>query len=395
MEQFYLPEYEINKRIKNLQAALQYNNLDGALIAGRMNLFYLTGTIVNAMLFVEPEGQPKLFVRKSLYRTKLESPIKEIYPMKSIGDITAVIGDCSGKKIGLEFMRITLQVSARLSKRIKADFQPIDSIMVYIRSKKSDYEISLLKRAGELQKELHENIIPKLIRAGKTEKQLAADILKSMFYGEHDGICRMNAFEQEITTPTIVSGKGGKCYSVFDGTPGGGWGICPASPFFGSPLIKIEKNSPIMVDILYGYQGYKTDKSTTYSIGNLSGQMTDAHQFCIDMRDYIADRLHPGEIPSSIYESVLAKEAKAGYEKIFMGQGESQVHFVGHGIGLAIDEYPVLAKRFDEPLEKSMVIAVEPKIVFDEGVVGLEDTYLVGDNGGEILNGQDGKIIVI
>ena len=395
MNRFYIPEDEINRRINSLQTMLKANNLDGALIAGRMNLFYLTGTIANAMLFVEPEGEPKFFVKKSFQRAKLESPLKNIYPLKSVKDIAASVGDCAGKRIGLEFMRVTLQVSSRISKQIKADFQPIDSIMAYIRCKKSDYELGLIRKAGEFQRNLHEDIIPGLIREGETEKELAADIIKKMFDGQHDGICRMNAFEQEIPTPTVVAGRGGNCYTVFDGTPGGGWGICPASPFFGSPFIKIEKNSPIMVDILYGYQGYKTDKSTTYSIGALPKKMVDAHRFCINMRDYVASRLRPGEIPSSIYKDVLEKAAKAGYEKNFMGQGESQVRFLGHGIGLATDEYPVLANRFDEPLEKSMVMAVEPKIVFDEGVVGLESTYLVNEDRGEILNGQNGNIILI
>ncbi len=395
MEKFYVPKNEIYARVAVLQKELNNNGFDGALFTGRMNMYYLTGTIANALLYVGTEGEPKFFVSKSFARANIESPLKNIYPMKSIKDVAAEIGDCAGKKIGFEFMRATLQVASRIKKQIKAEFLPVDSIMTYIRSKKSDYEIELLRKAGKSQQELHENSIPLLIKEGKTEKQLAGDILKEMLYGDFDGLCRMNAFEQEIPTPTVVAGKGGNNLSVFDGTPGGGWGICPASPFFGSPFITIEKNSPVMADILYGYQGYKTDKSSTYVIGKLPDYMTKAHKFCIDMRDYAAERLVPGAIPSVIYESVLRKVEKEGYGKNFMGIGESQVHFLGHGIGLSVDEHPVLAKRFDKPFENSMIMAVEPKIVFDDGIVGLESTYLVGDNGGEVLNGQNGEVIGI
>lgn len=395
MESFYVPKDEIYTRIAVLQKVLQDSGLDGALFVGRMNMYYLTGVIANALLYIRTNGEPKFFVKKSLQRANIESPLNNIYPMRNMKDVASEIGNCAGKKIGFEFMRSTLQVASRIKKQIKAELLPIDSIMAYIRSKKSDYEIGLFRKAGKLQKDLHENIIPLLIKEGKTEKQLAGDILKEMFYGDFDGVCRMNAFEQEIPTPTVVAGIGGASPGVFDGTPGGGWGICPASPFFGSPLIKIKKHSPVMVDLLYGYQGYKTDKSTTYVIGKLPNYMMKAHQFCIDIRDYTAELLVPGAIPSAIYESVLKKVEEAGYEKNFMGIGESQAHFLGHGIGLAVDEYPVLAKRFDKPFENSMIMAIEPKIVFDDGIVGLESTYLVSDNGGEVLNGQNGEVIGI
>jgi Xaa-Pro aminopeptidase len=77
-----------------------------------------------------------------------------------------------------------------------------------------------------------------------------------------------------------------------------------------------------------------------------------------------------------------------------MGHGEGKVKFVGHGLGLEIDEYPVLAPHINQKLESGMVIAVEPKFVFPgKGVVGLEDDYLITATGVERLTLTDQTLI--
>ena len=79
-----------------------------------------------------------------------------------------------------------------------------------------------------------------------------------------------------------------------------------------------------------------------------------------------------------------------------MGFGSNQVPFLGHGIGLAIDEFPAIAGKVHTPLEANMVIALEPKKGLEGiGLVGVENTFLVTDEGGEKLTaGSDGMTIV-
>jgi len=77
-----------------------------------------------------------------------------------------------------------------------------------------------------------------------------------------------------------------------------------------------------------------------------------------------------------------------------MGYGEGKVRFIGHGLGLEIDEHPILAPRFNQRLEPGMVIALEPKFVFPgKGVVGLEDDYLITAPGVERLSITDQRVI--
>lgn len=101
-------------------------------------------------------------------------------------------------------------------------------------------------------------------------------------------------------------------------------------------------------------------------------------------------------LPSQIWEKCLSITEPSEWHEGFMGLGENKVFFVGHGIGLAIDEYPVLASGFDSPLEQGMTLAIEPKIGLPGfGMVGLENTFEVTHEGGKCLTGEHFDIITI
>jgi Xaa-Pro aminopeptidase len=87
--------------------------------------------------------------------------------------------------------------------------------------------------------------------------------------------------------------------------------------------------------------------------------------------------------------------AKTSYAPHFMGAGENQVRFVAHGLGLEIDELPVIAPKFDTPLESGVVLAVEPKIFYPElGGVGVENTYVITERGCERLTPSPQEIFI-
>jgi Xaa-Pro aminopeptidase len=107
--------------------------------------------------------------------------------------------------------------------------------------------------------------------------------------------------------------------------------------------------------------------------------------------------LKPGAAPSDIFEEVYRTEVVSrGFEEHFMGYGGNQVLFLGHGIGLVIDEFPAIARKIEYPLKENMLIAVEPKKGIEGiGLVGVENTFLVTERGGErITSGADDLTIV-
>jgi Xaa-Pro aminopeptidase len=88
--------------------------------------------------------------------------------------------------------------------------------------------------------------------------------------------------------------------------------------------------------------------------------------------------------------------AKAGLKDNFMGMPGEQARFVGHGVGLELDEFPVLARGFKMPLQQGQTVAIEPKFVFPErGVIGIENTFAVTADGGERLTELPDSIVFI
>jgi Xaa-Pro dipeptidase len=120
----------------------------------------------------------------------------------------------------------------------------------------------------------------------------------------------------------------------------------------------------------------------TYVIGQLPDLLKKAYDCAREILALLSEKAQPGISCAQLYETAVEKAAREGLRDFFMGHGEGQVKFVGHGIGLEIDDYPVVSPHFDSVLEEGMVLALEPKFVFPQkGIVGLEDDYLVTSNG--------------
>jgi len=206
---------------------------------------------------------------------------------------------------------------------------------------------------------------------------------------------RITAFGGEMFMGIVSFGESGN-YPTASVGPGGLLGLSPAFPLVGGNK-KLGRGEPIFVDTGFGYEGYFTDKTRVFSLGAPPASALDAHKVCLDIQEAVRCRLKPGAIPSQIYEEVYNEFVyPRGFEKHFMGFGGNQVPFLGHGIGLAIDEFPAIAGKVHTPLEANMVIALEPKKGLEGiGLVGVENTFLVTDEGGEKLTpGPDGMTIV-
>jgi Xaa-Pro aminopeptidase len=163
----------------------------------------------------------------------------------------------------------------------------------------------------------------------------------------------------------------------------------PAAPVLGSREHTLKKGDLVFVDIGCGVEGYHTDKTMTYMFGApLPKEVVAAHEQCVSIQNQVAERLRPGAIPSEIYQTVMAS-LSPDFLRNFMGFGSRQARFLGHGIGLLIDEFPVIAKGFDEPLQENMVFALEPKKGIEHGgMVGIENTFIVTPDGGCCITGD-------
>jgi Xaa-Pro aminopeptidase len=356
-------------------------------ITGKINLYYFTGTIQDGLLTIPRDRDAVFWVRRSYERATAESEFPDIRRMTSYRDAAAVTGKVN-KPVYLELDTVTLAQYGRMNKHFAfSGVQPLDAQVAKVRSVKSPYEFSLMERAGKIHRHVLEDLVPDLLLEGMDEVALATELYSVMVREGHQGIIRFGMFN-EMVLGQIDFGTSSIAPICVD-TPGGISGLHPVIPLMGSRERKLKKGDLVVIDIGCGVEGYQTDKTMTYMFGKAIPDVAiRAHERCVAVQDDVASLLVPGAIPTEIYSTVMGRLEPEFLEN-FMGYGQNAVKFLGHGIGLEIDESPVISKGFDEPLEEGMVFAIEPKKgIKDVGLVGIENTFAVTPVGGRSLTGN-------
>ena len=385
-DMLYTPKSEIETRIRALQGKLAQTDMDGALIVHHTNLFYLSGTSQSCHLFVPRIGAPVLMVRKSYSRALKESAIDDIIEMKSLKTVPALL---MGKEFNLGRIGMELDVipvnTYRFYQKIFPDSQLLDIAdpLKQIRMIKSDYEAGLLQKACTMLDQVFAEV-PAMIREGMTEIELASLFEAGMRRRGYGGCSKMRAFNQDFFLGNITSGSSGAVPSYFDG-PVGGSGLTPANNPHGAGWKVIGRNEIIYIDYTCVIDGYTADGARMFVVGDVSEQLKSAHAAALHMQEELVKMLKPGVICEEVYLRAEELAAKMGLIDHFMGIGNDRVRFIGHGVGLELDEYPIFAKGVKMPLAAGMTFALEPKFVFTEGAVGTENTYVLKQDGAMAL----------
>ncbi|WP_320170299.1 Xaa-Pro peptidase family protein [Maridesulfovibrio sp.] len=374
----------------------------GLLCFSRLQIYYLSGSFVNGAIWLPLEGEPVLFVRKSYDRAKIESSIKTIVPFKSFKDLPPLAKEAGrplSKILGAETAGLTWQLGEMLTSRLSEyKFVPGDNVLAMARAVKSEWELEIMREVGERHNSALVDVLPEVIEPGMTELEISKYTWNVFFEYGHEGNMRMQTFGSEIFLGHVSAGDSGNYPSSFDG-PLGLRGVHPVSPYMGSAAKIWEKGSPLAVDAGFVMEGYHTDKTQVYWSGpknSIPKEVLDAQLFCQDMQTLAAENLKPGAIVSDVYEIVLAEAEKRGFSEGFMGLGDNKVSFIGHGIGLTVDGFPPIARRFDIPIEKGMVFALEPKHgIPGIGMVGVENTFEITETGSRCITGNNFDIICI
>ncbi|HJX56746.1 MAG TPA: Xaa-Pro peptidase family protein [Methanoregula sp.] len=366
-----------------------------AIIFSKLNLYYFTGTMQDGMLLVPRHGEACLWVRRSFERAEDESLFPRILQMRSYRDAAASMTTIPDT-VYLETEQVPLALFRRLQKHFPfRDVVSIDKEILQVRSVKSPYELALMEQAGDIHRRVLEDLAPEILREGMSEAAFTSELYSLMVSEGHHGIVRFGTFESEIILGLIGFGES-SLYPTYLDSPGGNAGMSPAVPLFGSRDRKLRDGDLVFVDIGCGFHGYHTDKTMTYVFGRaLPDEAVAIHRKCVEIQDAVIPLLKPGAVPSQIYETIMATLEPAFLEN-FMGYGNRNVQFLGHGIGLEIAENPVIARGFDDPLEEGMVIAIEPKKgIRGIGMVGIENTFIVTPAGGRSITGHHPGLIPV
>ena len=392
-----VPLTELKNRMSCFRKHMDISNPDWemAVIFSKINLYYFTGTMQDGMLIVPKNGEATFWVRRSYERALDESLFSNIEPMNSFRDAAKGVSKLPDT-VYLETDVVPLALYQRFQKYFPfKDFKPLDARIAAVRAVKSEYELSLMRDAGRIHQHVLEDLVPGMLREGMSEADLETELFSLMIEEGHHGVIRFGMFDTEMILGNVCFGESSIYPCYFNG-PGGKRGLSPAVPQLGSRDRKLRNGDLVFVDIGCEVDGYHTDKTTTYMFGSsLPQYAVDIHNKCVDIQNEAASMLKPGAIPSEIYNTIMNKLDEE-FLVNFMGFGNHKVKFLGHGIGLFIDETPVIAKGFDEPLQEGMVFALEPKKGIENiGMVGIENTFIVTSEGGECITGDNPGLIPV
>jgi len=386
----YIPRAELETRWIRVRREM---NCDALIVLQNVDLYYLTGTTQNGVLWFPRQGEPLLAVRKSYDRAKTESALHNIVPLKSSSELPSLI-PVPGATLGLELDVVPVSTYQQIAKQFPNSKLMDGSMAIRLaRAIKTQYEIECIRYAARQLDTMFADVATQL-REGMAEYELCARIEYVMRMAGHQGLTRVRRFNMEMFYGAVSFGDTAAYPHGFDG-PVGVRGRYTAVPAMGG-LNRLRRGEPVVIDVVGGHAGYIADGTRVYSLGPLSTELTDAHQFILELNEWIESQLMPGRIPGDIYDEILRRVEKTPYASRFMGIGGNQVKFVAHSVGLELDEIPVIAPKYNVPFEAGSVMAVEPKIFFEGvGGIGTENTYLITNHGPERLTRAPQEIYVV
>ena len=384
-----VPASELETRLERFRRAMdaEHPGWEMAAVNHKVAMYYFTGTIQEGVLLIRPQDAV-FWVRRSFERACNESHFSDIRPMHSFREAAAFYGSAP-KVMYVETKKATLDWERMLHKYFAfEELGSFDSVLQDLRMVKSEYELKQMEQSGAIHETVLDIVAPKLIHGGISEAQLAIALYSEMVQRGSHGTARFNQALGEEAVGIASFGKSGLVRTGFDG-PGGTDGTCIAVQSIGNAFRKLQSGRLVYLDIPCGFDGYHTDKTVVYYYGDLakdeqSKHLMEAQQRCLELEQEVVRLMVPGEPIENLYLRTMDKFDNI-YGDAFMNGGK----FLGHSIGLVMDEAPAIAKGFKQPLQPGMTFAVEPKIALPGlGMVGTENTYVVTENGARSLTGS-------
>ncbi len=374
---------EINKRQAQLARFLRKKGLDAALIRYPLHIFYFSGTFVDGHLLVTAQGKALLLVYRPYSRACEEASVEEVVPFRSLKALPGLLRDFGIKIIGLEYDRLPVKDFNRYQQLLTGFvLEDISDIIWRLRARKSPYEIECQRKAASMLAEALEGAL-KNFSPGVTELEAAGYLEASLRQRGHPAHTRVARWTQELAYGHVLFGNNAT-FPAYTTTGQGGAGVIgfPQGPSFR----KLYPEDIILIDYAGWCEGYMVDQTRMFSWTHPSQKVYAIYQKVLDLMQELEEMLRPGIYAEEIYNQAQKLAKSQGLEEYFMAHGSEKVPFVGHGVGLEIDEWPPIASGVSLPLEAGMVVALEPKCHVPElGVIGVEDTFLITQEGAQRL----------
>ncbi|MDR1437289.1 MAG: Xaa-Pro peptidase family protein [Candidatus Symbiothrix sp.] len=383
------PPEDLLIRRKQVQSLLAEQGADACLIHSFVNIYYLAGRAFDGYIYLPREGSEICFVRKAGTFEDEKS-----VPIRKPEDLPALLKERSipsPRILGLE----TDQLNYNECLRLQATFNPektVNATHILRRSRmiKTAWEIEQFRYSALRHSEVYEKI-PSLFRHGMCDLDFQYEIENTMRRHGSIGIFRAAGSNMDIFMGSLLTGDNAAIPSPCDFALGGA-GPHACLPI-GASGNAIRPGQAVMVDMAGNFTAYMTDMTRVFACGALPEAAYEAHRVSIDMHGWLMENGKPGLSCARIYEQSLMMAQDAGFAECFMGTVQ-QAKFTGHGVGIEINELPVLTGRSKDVLQAGMMIAFEPKFVLPgTGALGIENTYLVTETGMEKITVFNENII--
>ncbi len=378
-------------RIAKLRQQMSAASIDSALVSSNANLYYLTGRVFSGWIYLAPnDDEPWYFVKRPVHlqgeRVVAVRKPEIIYEELEARHIA------KPANLGLELNSLSFAMTSRLCAALHCDDSPanLSGPLDMSRSVKTPHEVNMLRISGAKHERVYRKI-PQLFQPGMSDLELQIEIERVSRLEGCLGQFRISGQDMELYMGNILAGDNADAPSPYDFAMGGA-GMDPSLPVGANGTV-LRPNMSVMVDMNGNFTGYMTDMTRTFAVGELPEEAMKAHQLSIDICRELANDARPGVVASSLYDRAVEMAEEAGLGKYFMGHRQ-HAGFIGHGVGIEINELPVLAPRSKYALQANNVIAIEPKFVIPgTGAVGIENTYVVTPDGLECITRAPQEII--
>ena len=380
-----LPAEEASLRLDKVSSQLKASGTEAMLAGDNATLYYLTGRVFAGYAYITDAGEATFFIRRPV---ELEGDnVVYIHKPEHIPDhLTAM-----PKSIALELDITPYSAIGRLQ-AIFPEAKTVNAspMLQAARATKTAFEIEKIRQSGIRQERVY-RLIPKLYRPGMTDLELQVEIERASRLEGCLGQFRISGTSMELYMANLLVGDNADNPTPYDFAMGGA-GLDPSLPV-GCNGTEIRPGESVMADVNGNYTGYMTDMTRTFALGELSTIAIKAHQCSIDICRELSAMARPGTPAKALYVKAEEMAKEAGLHEYFMGHRQ-KAGFVGHGLGIEINEHPVIAPRSRDIIAEGNVFALEPKFVIPgTGAVGIENTYCVGADKTECLTNAPEPII--
>lgn len=384
---------EVYSNLIKLKSIIKERKADACIITSSVNQYWLCGFIFDGYIYITPNSinEPILFVRRP-FDLKDHRAIFIRKPEQ----IPALLRESNlpiPQNILIESDYLTFSTATRLKTALNAnEVLNVSTDMRSLRMFKSENDIQQMRKSAEIHTQVY-NLIPTLYKKGMTDLELQIEIEREMRLHGSIGIFRSFGENMDIFMGSMLVGDNAQAASPYDYALGGA-GISPLLPL-GANGTQLKPNTCLMVDMAGNYRPYMDDMSRTFAIENAPDIAYNAHQVSINIHNKVQQIAKPGILCSEIYNLAFEIVMENNLQEYFMGTTQ-QAKFIGHGVGLEINELPVITPRSKETLQAGMTFALEPKFVLPGiGAVGIENTYIVHKNGLENITLCNEEIVVL